>query len=143
MTCELTETPILFLVPPNLISTPSSPNSSTGIIIGVVVSAGLLMAIVLVVACLLYRRKFGTNKKDTSNCKHGIYDDTQPHRGQIPDFERGNGDGSSEYAQLDSTMRVPIDANYQSLVKTRDQIQLGNNQAYYSVHDENAYEVVQ
>lgn len=141
MTCKLIEEPILFLAFPNPVPT-SSPNISTGVIIGVVMSTALLL-VVLIVACFLYKKKLGTNKQDTDNFEHGMYDDIQPHRDQIPDFERGNGDGSAEYTQLDSTMRVPIDANYQSLVKTRDQIQLGNIQAYYNVHDENVYEVAQ
>ena len=46
----------------------------------------------------------------------------QPQRKQEPYSGEQNRAGSTKYAELDSFRRVPIDANYQSLVKTRDQI---------------------
>ena len=56
------------------------------------------------------------NKRDNDNIQDVVSQcDMQP--------ERSNYEESADYAQLDS-LRVPIDANYQSLVKTRDQMRL-------------------
>ena len=57
------------------------------------------------------------NKRDNDNIQDVVSQcDMQP--------ERCNYEESADYAQLDGLLRVPIDANYQSLVKTRDQMRL-------------------
>ena len=77
--------------------------------------------VVVIVSYCCYRRKLERqNKRDTDN-----HYEMQPNRRQGPNSGILNNEGFEEYAQLDSSKRVPINANYQSLVKTRDQIRIG------------------
>ena len=85
-------------------------------IIGAVVPA--VVVLIMVVACLLYRRKpKNENTRDTGNIQNAAYEgDTQTDR-RLPEIPHSDRDYEepAQYAQLDSSMRVPIDANYQSL----------------------------
>jgi hypothetical protein len=138
------------------------------VIIGAVVAAVVvLITVILIVACLLYRRKpQNENARDTGNIQNAAYEgDTQTDR-RLPEIPYSDRDYEepAQYAQLDSSMRVPIDENYQSLdiedytqldsckrvpidanyqsLQTRDQIQLGrdhneNVQQYASMNIDN------
>ncbi len=74
----------------------------------------------MIVACILYRRIPRTERVREiaiGNIQNAAYDgDTQPDRrlSQVPDSESGYLE-PAEYAQLDSSKRVPINANYESL----------------------------
>ncbi|CAB4041834.1 Hypothetical predicted protein [Paramuricea clavata] len=130
---------------PGLSNPTSSSNSNTGVIIGAVVAAVVvLITVILIVACLLYRRKpQNENTQDTGNIQNAAYEgDTQTDR-SLPEIPQAHRDYEepAQYAQLDSSMRVPIDANYQSL-QTRDHVQLGrdhneNVQRYASMNIDN------
>ena len=61
------------------------------------------------------------SQRDVVNIQNAAYDgDKQPQR-KLPDIPYSNSDYEepSDYAQLDSSKRVPMDANYQSL-KTKN-----------------------
>ena len=98
----------------------SSSDNNIGVIIGVVVAAlVVIIAVIVIVACIFYRRKPSSEKQqDVSNIRNAAYEgDTQLQRRlpQVPYSDSGYLE-PSDYAQLDSSKRVPIDANYQSLV---------------------------
>ena len=61
-------------------------------------------------------------KRDSDTIENVNHFEMRPQRKQEPYSGNYSRAGSTEYAELDSSRRVPIDANYQSLVKTRDQI---------------------
>ena len=77
----------------------------------------IIMAI-FIVAWIFYRRKPGNeNRQDIGNIQNAAYvGDNQPERRlpQVP-YSDSDYEEPSDYAQLDSSKRVPIDANYQSL----------------------------
>ena len=98
---------------------PSSSDINTGVIIGVVVAAFVvIIAVILIVAWIFYRRKSRKeNRQDIGNIQNAAYvGDNQPQRRlpQVPYSDSGY-EEPSDYAQLDRSKRVPIDANYQSL----------------------------
>ena len=77
----------------------------------------IIMAI-FIVAWIFYRRKPGNeNRQDIGNIQNAAYvGDNQPERGlpQVP-YSDSDYEEPSDYAELDSSKRIPIDANYQSL----------------------------
>ncbi|CAB3981014.1 protocadherin Fat 4-like, partial, partial [Paramuricea clavata] len=104
---------------PGLSNPTSSSNLNTGVVIGVVVAAlVVLIMVILIVTCFIYPRKTRKeNTGDTGNNQNAAYDGdtytdrTLPH---IPDSD-SHYEEPEKYAQLDSSKRMPIDANYQSL----------------------------
>ena len=78
----------------------------------------VIIAVILIVAWIFYRRKSRKeNRQDIGNIQNAAYvGDNQPQRRlpQVPYSDSGY-EEPSDYAQLDSSKRVPIDANYQSL----------------------------
>ena len=138
-----------------LTPTPSS-NSNTGVIIGAVVAAlVVIVTVILISVCILYRRKPGKDDMgDIGNIQNAAYEgDTQTDR-KLPEipYSDSNYEEPAHYAQLDSSERVPIDANYQSL-NIEGYQQLDNNhnenvQQYASLNidtnpsNESIYEVI-
>ncbi|CAB4043155.1 Hypothetical predicted protein, partial [Paramuricea clavata] len=101
------------------LSNPSS-NLNTGAIIGALVAALIvLITVVLIVACFLYRRiARKENTQDIGNIQNAAYEgDTQPADRRLPEIPYSDTDYvvPAETAQPDSSMRVPVDANDQSL----------------------------
>ncbi len=97
----------------------SSPNNNTAVIVGAVVSAVVvLITVIVIIACILYRRiPKRESAREIGNIQNAAYDgDTQPDR-RLPQVPNSESDyvEPAEYAQLDSSKRVPIDANYESL----------------------------
>ncbi len=98
----------------------SSSDSNIGVIIGVVAAAVVvIVAVILIVAWFFYRRKPGREKReDIGNIQNAAYEgDTHPQGRRLPQvpYSDTGYEEPSDYAQLDSSKRVPIDANYQSL----------------------------
>ena len=112
----------------------SSTNNNTGVIIGaVVVAVVVIVTVILIVACFLHRRiSRREHIPDVGNIQNAAYEgDTQPHGrrlSQVPSSESGF-EQPAEYAQLDSSNRVPIDANYESLnLEGYEQLNRDNNE---------------
>ena len=93
---------------------------NTCVIVGGAVSTLVfVIMVVAIVTCCFYRKKVKIeNKRDADDIQNVAQCDMPPR--PQSNFERNYYEGSSEYAQLDSCSRVPIEQNYQSLVKTRD-----------------------
>jgi negative regulator of sigma E activity len=87
-------------------------------------AAVVVLIVILIFACLLYRRKQKKeNTPDTGNIQNAAFEgDTQPGKpsSEIPysDYEE-----PAKLAQPDSSTRVPVDENDQSL-NTEDYAQL-------------------
>ena len=105
-------------------SNPTSSGNNIGVIIGAVVAAMVVIIVVMLIVCwFLYRRKPGRkraneNTQSINNIKNAAYEgDTQVQR-RLPQVPSSDSDYEepAEYQQLDSSKRVPIDANYQSLI---------------------------
>ena len=119
--------------PPN---TSSSSDNNIGVIIGVVAAAMvIIIAIILIVACFLHRKRSGmNNQRDVVNIQNAAYKgDKQPQR-KLPNIPYSNSgyEEPSDYAQLDSSKRVPMDANYQSL-KPKNKQSASDEAADYAV----------
>ena len=88
----------------------------------------IIMAI-FIVAWIFYRRKPGNeNRQDIGNIQNAAYvGDNQPERRlpQVP-YSDSDYEEPSDYAQLDSSKRVPVDANYQSLTHNEMQGSFSN-----------------
>ena len=84
----------------------------------------VIIVVILIVTWILYRRKTGQeNREDIGNIQNAAYEGaTQPKR-RLPQVPHSDSDYEepSDYAQLDSSKRVPIDANYQSLRHENEQ----------------------
>ncbi|CAB3988513.1 Hypothetical predicted protein [Paramuricea clavata] len=110
-----------FLEPPDpdLSNPTSSSNLNTGAVIGAVVAALVVFITVIVILTrVIYRRKPRRESTgDIGNIQNAAYegdiytDRRLPH---VPDSD-SHYEEPAKYAQLDSSKRVPIDANYQSL----------------------------
>jgi hypothetical protein len=79
----------------------------------------VLVTVILIVACFLYRRiSRREHTRDVGNIQNAAYEgDTQPHGRRLSQvsYSESGFEQPAEYAQLDSSNRVPIDANYESL----------------------------
>ncbi|CAB4011972.1 microneme MIC12 [Paramuricea clavata] len=126
-------------------SDPSSQEKSIGIIIGVSVAAVIvLVTVILIVARFICRRKEGPdNTRNIGDIQNAAYEgDKQPKRPKMPKKPHSEHvyDEPTVYAQLDSSTRVPIDANYQSLNKEGcGQLKINQNesvQPYASLSNE-------
>ena len=89
-----------------------------------------VLTLILLVICFRHRRVLESTR-DVGNIQNIAYErDTQPERElpQIPDTS-SEYEGSAQYAQLDSSKRVPTDDNYQSLkVEGYQQLQIDPNE---------------
>ena len=106
----------------------------------------VLVTVILIVAWFLYRRTPPRDKEQNiGEVQNPAYvGESQRNRRlpQVPHFESGYEEPTetAEYTQLDSSKRVPIDANYQSL-KHRDKPGGSDDTGDYAVlerGDENA-----
>lgn len=93
-------------------------------IIGIVVAAVVVMATaIVIVACLFYRRKRGkANSRDIDSIQNTAYEGDTPRNielQKIPDPESVY-EEPAEYTQLASSLREPVDANYQSLLNVQN-----------------------
>ena len=81
--------------------------------------AVLILSVTLIATCFRYRQILQKqNTADIGNIQNAVYEgDIQLHR-KLPHTPHTDGDYEqpAEYAQLDSSKRVPMDANYQSLI---------------------------
>ena len=98
----------------------STSSSNTGVVIGAVVAAVVvIVTVILTSVCILYRRKpSNENTQDVVNIKNAAYEgDIEPDEKRLPQLPHSDRsyEEPSEYTQLDSSKRVPTDANYQSL----------------------------
>ena len=79
----------------------------------------IIVTVLLIVTCIRYRHILQRkNTEDTGNIQNAVYEgDTRADR-ELPQIPHTDGDYEqpAEYAQLDSSKRVPIDENYQSLI---------------------------
>ena len=82
----------------------------------------------LLICWFLYRRKPGRrraneNTQNINNIKNAAYEGDTPVQRRLPQVPSSNSDYEepAEYQQLDSSKRVPIDANYQSLMHKNKQ----------------------
>ena len=82
----------------------------------------------LLICWFLYRRKPGRrraneNTQNINNIKNAAYEGDTPVQRRLPQVSSSNSDYEepAEYQQLDSSKRVPIDANYQSLMRKNKQ----------------------
>jgi hypothetical protein len=94
------------------------------VIIGIVVAAVVVMATaIVIVACLFYRRKRGkANSRDIDSIQNTAYEGDTPRNielQKIPDPESVY-EEPAEYAQLASSLREPVDENYQSLLNVQN-----------------------
>jgi hypothetical protein len=95
------------------------------VIIGIVVAAVVVMATaIVIVACLFYRRKRGkANSRDIDSIQNTAYEGHDTPRNielqKIPDPESVY-EEPAEYTQLASSLREPVDANYQSLLNVQN-----------------------
>ena len=114
-------------------SSKSGIGSNTGVAIGIAVAVVVVMAITIsVIACILRRRKRGDADSTQPSIElpkirnsEDVYEEPDNSRKvpppltielpQIPDLEVGGYEEPAQYAQLDSSKRVSIDGNYQSL----------------------------
>ena len=78
---------------------------------------------IVIVACLFHRRKTGKeNPRDIDNIQNTAYEGNTPRNMElqkIPDPESCY-EEPAEYAQLASSLREPVDANYQSLLNVQN-----------------------
>ena len=89
-------------------------------IIGIVtIMVVVIVTVLLIVTCIRYRQILQRkNTEDTGNIQNALYEgDTRADR-ELPQIPHTDGDYEqpAEYAQLDSSKRVPIHENYQSLI---------------------------
>ena len=106
------------------VSDPTKPtslsNNNTNVIIGVVVSAVVvLVTIVFIVAYFIRRRMF-----KNEHVRNNTSEDPEPSQ-QLPqeaEYER-----EARYEPLNKLTRVPVDANYQKLLR-KDQLHCQENQ---------------
>ena len=99
---------------------------------------------ILIVGWFLYRRKpernrANENTENIANIKNTAYEgDTQAHRRlpQVP-YSNSGYEEPAEYQQLDSSRRIPVDANYQSLVPKNKQANTGVAGDYTVLEREN------
>ena len=95
------------------------PNNNTWMIIAaVMIAAAVIVTVILIVTCLRYRKILKReNARDVGKIQNAVYEeDIHLHR-KLPKIPRTDGDYEqpAEYAQLDSSKRVHVDENYQSL----------------------------
>ena len=110
-------------------SNPTSSSYSIGIITSIVVAAMVVIIVVILIVCwFLYRRKPGRkraneNTQNINNIKNPAYEGDPPVQRRLPQVPSSNSDYEepAEYQQLDSSKRVSIDANYQSLIHKNKQ----------------------
>ena len=78
---------------------------------------------IVIVACLFYRRKRGkANSRDIDSIQNTAYEGDTPRNielQKIPDPESVY-EEPAEYTQLASSLREPVDANYQSLLNVQN-----------------------
>lgn len=100
----------------------------------------VIVTVILIVGCLVYRKKPSSeNKLETGNVQNPAYEgDKVPKRRlpRVPDSESGY-EEPSDYAQLDSYKRVPMDANYQSLRHKNKDAGSNNSGEYAELEREN------
>ena len=100
-------------------SNPTSSGNNIGVIIGIVVAA----MVVIIVCWFLYRRKPGRkraneNTQNINNINNPAYEGDTPVQRRFPQVPSSNHyEEPAEHQQLGSSKRVPIDANYQSLMQ--------------------------
>jgi hypothetical protein len=86
----------------------------------------------VILGCFLYRRKRGKgNTPNIGNIQNTAYEgDTQRNMElpQVSGSEYCAYEEPAEYAQLDIFKRVPVDANYQSLIVEGTQLDRGNSE---------------
>ena len=92
----------------------------------------LVLTLILLIICFRHRRVLAREStQDVGNIQNIAYEgDTQPERElpQIPDTS-SEYEEPAQYAQLDSSKRVPTDDNYQSLnVEGYDELQIDPNE---------------
>ena len=92
----------------------------------------VIIVVILIVCWFLYRRKPGRrrankNTQNNNNIKNAAYEGDTPIQRRLPQVPSSNSDYEepAEYQQLDSLKRVPIDANYQSLIHKNGQASSG------------------
>ena len=109
----------------------STSSSDIAIIIGAVsATIVLVLTLILLIICFRHRRVLESTR-DVGNIQNAAYEgDTQPEK-ELPQIP-GTGNEYEEpaqYAQLDSSKRVPTDDNYQSLnVEGYEQLQIDPNE---------------
>jgi LPS O-antigen subunit length determinant protein (WzzB/FepE family) len=94
------------------------------VIIGIVVAAVVVMATaIVIVACLFYRKKRGkANSRDIDSIQNTAYEGNTSRNMElqkIPDPESIY-EEPAEYTQLASSLREPVDENYQSLLNVQN-----------------------
>ena len=110
-------------------SNPTSSGNNIGVIIGIVVAAMVVIIVVILIVCwFLYRRKPGRkraneNTQNINNINNPAYEGDTPVQRRFPQVPSSNNhyEEPAEYQHLDSSKRVPIDANYQSLIHKNKQ----------------------
>ena len=92
-------------------------------------AAVVIVTVILIVTCFRYRRILKReNTRDVGKFQNAVYEgDTQPDT--PPQVRPADYEQPSEYAQLDSSKRVLVDENYQSLnAEGYDQLQTNPNE---------------
>ena len=111
----------------------SSSGNNIGVIIGIVVAAMVVIIVVILIVCwFLYRRKparkrANENTQNINNIKNAAYEGGTSVQRRLPQVPSSDSDYEEPavYQQLDSSKRVPIDANYQSLIRKNKQASSG------------------
>ena len=81
--------------------------------------AVLILTVTLIATCFRYRQILHRqNAPDIGNIQNAVHEGEMRLHRQLPHTPHTDGDYEqpAEYAQLDSSKRVPMDANYQSLI---------------------------
>ena len=106
-------------------------SNNTWIIFGVVMTAAVvIVTAILIVTCFRYRKILKReNTRDVGKFQNTVYKgDIQPDT--PPQVRPTDYEQPSQYAQLDSSKRVLVDENYQSLnAEGYDQLQTNSNES--------------
>ena len=79
----------------------------------------VIVTVALIVTCFRHRQILHVKSTaDTENIQNAVYEGDARQDRELPQMPQTDGDYEqpAEYAQLVSSKRVPIDANYQSLI---------------------------
>ena len=93
------------------------------------IAAVVIVTVILIVTCFRYRKILKReNTRDVGKFQNTVYEgDTQPDT--PPQVRPSDYEQPAQYAQLDSSKRVLVDENYQSLnVEGYDQLQTNPNE---------------
>ena len=79
----------------------------------------VIVTVALIVTCFRHRQILHVKSTtDTENIQNAVYEGDARQDRELPQIPQTDGEYKqpAEYAQLVSSKRVPIDANYQSLI---------------------------